>query len=64
VNEITDGHSKELHPLGQGNAILKRSKIRQNRKQKRMSLRQDLKNLHIRVSKIIIDEDLNFECGV
>jgi hypothetical protein len=43
---------------------LKRSKIRQNRKQKRMSLRQDLKNLHIRVSKIIIDEDLNFECGV
>jgi hypothetical protein len=28
MNEITDGHSKELHPLGQGNAILKRSKIR------------------------------------
>jgi hypothetical protein len=28
MNEIMDGHSKELHPLGQGNAILKRSKIR------------------------------------
>jgi hypothetical protein len=28
MNEITDGHSKELHPLRQGNTILKRSKMR------------------------------------